>query len=549
MNERDFLRIVEKADRRFFAEAADRLAAPERFAETQKGNKRIMEKRNETKRHHAGKLAWGIGILAALLGAGGITAAVAMRQSSNGNRQYEDNRQYTEQSGDISGELEVITENRLGLQLTDQTDTPGMHGIAESDKGYYFMKYFHDGWNSYRYLFCSDKESGECVWFCSRANCLHDGNEFCVATTSKYEQLVSSPVWFEGYLYTVARKTEDNSIVLLRYEPDGSAITEMLMICTGDDTVYESEMQAEIIAHRGYLWYTVSRNKFYVEEDPNLSTTDVEILCDYQLGAYDVNSGQKTVLLSAEGQKEYYRYAYPVHLLGDGDWLYFSVYQSSWGEKNEMTTGIWRLSCLTGETEKLLDTQLSQLTECDTLLVSGDRLFYQQNVSTVTLGGEWHEVCNLCLYDLTTKEDLFADNPNAPSVEDGNWYSGITADAEHLILLKEIFPDEDPDHPKSELSVYDWDGNLQKVEIDSEAEMKQQPEVYRAFRDWSFGSLIIEGDINTLRMAHGTLYVKYTYGWYQMSVADALNGSPSLSPAFRHDTGNDRDYETDDFPI
>jgi len=527
MTEKEFLRAVRRADGSFFAKAAERAADPQAFlAQKKAGGTHQMEKHQKKKRR-----LW-IPVLAGavFLTTGGITAAVAMRQSGN------DNRQYTEQSGGISEELEVITENRLGLQLTDQTDTPGMHGIAESDKGYYFMKDFHDGkWDSHRYLFYSDKETGECVWLCNRANCLHDGNEFCVATTSKYEQLVSFPVWFEGCLYTIAQKSEDQSVVLLRYEPDGSAITEMLTLYTGDSTVYESEMQAEIIAHRGYLWYTVSRNKFYVEEDPNLGTAGVEILCDYQLGAYDVNSGQTTVVLSADGQKQYYRYAYPVHLLGDGDWLYFSVYESSWGEKNELTTGIWRLSCLTGETEKLLDTQLSQQTEQDTLLVSGDRLFYEQNVTHVSPGGNWHEECNICLYDLTTKEDLFADNPNAPSVEDGNWYSGFTADAEHLILLKEIFTDEDPDHPVGKLSIYDWNGNLQTVEIDSEAEMKQQPELYQEFRGGFFY-------MNALRMAHGTLYVKYTYGWYQMSVADALNGNSSLTPAFRHDTGNDRNY-------
>ena len=531
IKEKDFLRAVRRTDRAFFAEAAGREAAHRAQTAAQKGIGHQMNTENNTHkiRHHAGKFAWGIGLAAALLGAGGITAAVAMRGSN------------TSDTTKQTSTPDVIEQNSM-FALTDQTDTPGMRGLAESENGFYFFKRSQsdssDKENSKerKTLFYSDKETGEVVWLCNRANCLHDGNEFCVATTSKYEQLVSFPVWFEGYLYTIAQKSEDQSVVLLRYEPDGSAITEMLTLYTGDSTVYESEMQAEIIAHRGYLWYTVSRNKFYVEEDPNLGTAGVEILCDYQLSAYDVTNGQTTVLLSADAQEHYYSLANPINLQGEGNYIYFEVLQASWGEQNGLTTGIWRLSCLTGETEKLLDTQLSQQTEQDTLLVSGDRLFYEQNVTHVSPGGNWHEECNICLYDLTTKEDLFADNPNAPSVEDGNWYSGFTADAEHLILLKQVFPDEDPDHPVGRLSVYDWNGNLQTVEIDSEAEMKQQPELYQEFRGGFFYYM------NALRMAHGTLYVKYTYGWYQMSVADALNGNSSLTPAFRHDTGNDRNY-------
>ncbi len=538
IKEKDFLRAVRRTDRAFFAEAAGREAAHRAQTAAQKGIGHQMNTENNTHkiRHHAGKIAWGIGLAAALLGAGGITAAVAMHGSN------------TSDTTKQTSTPDVIEQNSM-FALTDQTDTPGMRGLAESENGFYFFKRSQsdssDKENSKerKSLFYSDKETGEVVWLCNRANCLHDGNEFCVATTSKYDQLVNTPVWFEGCLYTIAQKSEDQSVVLLRYEPDGSAITELQTICEAD-TEHEISVQAELIAHRGYLWYTVSRNVYYQSDDPNLSTAGVEILCDYQFSAYEVTSGQTTVLLSADAQEHYYSLANPINLQGEGNYIYFEVLQASWGEQNGLTTGIWRLSCLTGETEKLLDIYVNI---SNSYFVHGDRLFCRkQDEENTDSQQKWE----YCLYDLTTgdriltlKEEDFTDHSA------GEDCTGFTADAEHFILLKQRHRLREPAEfaeelengqtylgceVQSELWIYDWNGNLQKVQIDSEAEMKQQPELYT--EQVYFSSI---ESINPLRMEQGTLYVQYQFGWYQMSVSEALGGNPSLSPAFRHISSED----------
>ena len=542
LKEQAFLRAMEQADPRFLREVAERIADPRRFTAKTGERDYSMKKQEKSQRRSAGRPAWGVWVAAGavLLAAGGTTAAVAMYRHG----------EYTVDSSGISDELEEVTENSLGLKLTGQTDTPGIRGLAESENGFYFFKRSRQSDSSdqehsedRKVLFYSDKETGEVVRLCNRANCLHDGNEFCVATTSKYDQLVGAPVWFEGYLYTIAQKPEDQSVVLLRYEPDGSAITELRTFYEAD-TEHKINAQAELLAHRGYLWYTVSRNVCYQSDDPNLGTVSGDILYDYQLGAYDVKSGQATDVLSAAGQKNYYSLANPINLQGDGNYIYFEVLSASWGEQNGLTTGIWRLSCLNGETEELLGINV-QID--NSYFVHGDRLFCQQQDEENTgIQQKWE----YCLYDLTTgdriltlKEDDFTD----PSAGEG--CTGFTADAEHFILLKQKMRQREQAEfaeelengqsylsyeVQSELWIYDWNGNLQKVEIDSEAEMKQQPELYT--EQVYFSSV---ETINPLRMAQGTLYMQYQFGWYQMSVADALNGSPSLTPAFRHISSED----------
>ena len=271
--EQEFLHLMRDADRRFYAEIAARRADPERFAAHRKG-RHFMEKTRRIGKYVIGGIA-----AAALLCGGGYAAMVALRNNQG---------IFGEESRDIRSMVEEQNpDEKPALHLTAEgTNTyQNMHGLeasfynygyswfAETDSGYYFYQssydeiweidaegsdnYASDVVNMRGYYAYKEKEAGKTVPLCARPNCLHDGNEYCAASTKAYStnQLFS----YENQLYTIAagRGADGDSkeVFVLRYATDGTGIEEL----TQYQLPYENcRVSVGVpIMYRGYLFASV----------------------------------------------------------------------------------------------------------------------------------------------------------------------------------------------------------------------------------------------------------------------------------------------------
>ena len=94
--------------------------------------------------------------------------------------------------------------------------------ILKTDQGYY-----DNAMSKHLFLYYHDIASGKEILLCNKPECKHDGNEYCVATNSKYEPLAFQ--MYDGYLYVAAKCLTDEKLEfkLLRIAPDGSSLTEV----------------------------------------------------------------------------------------------------------------------------------------------------------------------------------------------------------------------------------------------------------------------------------------------------------------------------------
>lgn len=96
-----------------------------------------------------------------------------------------------------------------------------------------------------------DTASGKSLYVCNRPECQHQGDEFCTATSERY--VVNGYTMYDGEIYIAAydlQKADGKRLVLLRLEPDGSALTELTVLKeeTSGDCV---SMTGNLFIHRG----------------------------------------------------------------------------------------------------------------------------------------------------------------------------------------------------------------------------------------------------------------------------------------------------------
>ena len=274
LTEERIRRAVKNADRRYYDMIADYVREQRAEAASRKG-KRTMEKR-ENKRK-IGKIAIGAAITAAVLGAGGIAAAVAMRGSQGGN--------IFDRGSSNEPAVVSVQEQPEALRLTDDTRTAAPYHIsreryriydmawfAETSDGLYYMQdacelnYDPDNTesfpqttqNEHSCYYYQDKETGECVPLCARANCLHDGNPYCVASTKAYAP--GRFISYDDQLYMITQPlNEDGSWgggpLVLRYANDGTRIEELMRFSFPYET-YAARV-VDVILYRGFLFASV----------------------------------------------------------------------------------------------------------------------------------------------------------------------------------------------------------------------------------------------------------------------------------------------------
>lgn len=506
-------------------------------------------------------------LTAAVLGAGGITAAVAMQrrggvqvdQTSSG---AEDSRSAESQAERSAAEQTHTADRIVGegfrLHLTDQQDEQGMRGyypeecLTESEQGYYYLK--KRDWDvgpraserTYTMMF-ADKESDALVPLCNRPNCLHDGSEFCTATTLTY-RLKTGPVWLDGYVYAVAKKPDDRGdidgygegkIVLLRYEPDGTGITEAaeIMDSPADSASQSGRMrfgleadEAKLIAHRGKLWYAAG-----VQELPS----DGRALCGYRMGFYDPETGQGSTLLSADGQEYGFggRSGFRA-LAGEGDYIYFSFdAKGRWDEPNKLRTGLWQLSCVNGGLTRLTETND---TPPDRFTVNGGKIFYPKQVE-VRSGMDAEIYDDYMIYDTETRTETcimrHTDDTGSFVTPTGHGLGigGVVAAGRDAICFLMSDPNEFANgYDAVELWLYDWDGTLLKrAPLDPYLEWKTHgEELHAVWPEATEEANTLEARVHIGRS--GEVFLRYMLFDYACSMEDILSGKAEWKPAFRN---------------
>ena len=350
-------------------------------------------------------------LAAALLTIGGTVAAVAWssRKPNDGSKQAEESSTETKKQTNENS----VTENDLmqaiiAPNLTDQQDEPDCHGYAKNGKGFFFLgtedaaldKSASGNSSALRYY---DEASGETVYVCAKPNCLHDGNEFCTATTRTYT-LLSDPVYLDGYVYAIAtdereylekkEQCEKFPTVLLRYAPDGTEIKQVAILNEDLNTTC-SNLECELIAHRGQLWFLCVYQRILNTYDENMEISSQDVSGKYDLYCYEPEKQKVTVLAtSGELQKDYHPWFRGARLKGIGDYVYLCKYESDWRDKLK-GSGVFRIKCSTGQIEQVVNIKSRY---AQFYAAAGDYVYYSYSIND-------YNDAMLHAYNLQTGED------------------------------------------------------------------------------------------------------------------------------------------------
>ena len=469
---------------------------------------------------------WIILSAAALLAAGGgAAAAVAMRQKDT-----------TIQKNSIEDELDT----GLNLHLTDQYYNQAEHimtyrdpratGWGElstlpcvvSEYGWYHhnterynIDEVTDGDDTYTvydeksYLAFTDRESGQTVPLCARPNCEHDGSLYCTASTKAYN--ASLPVSYDGRLIASAIKNTDpdnyennkTSVVLIEYEPDGTAIHEL---CTISDK--ESYFVSEPYIHRGYAWMIV--NVINSKEDDPLTHRFTEN-GGWEIRGYELATGNVVCVYSVMAKPDEGFYYYnPAKLVPDGDYLYFfntekSLYGSGGNSRRpDLPVGLHRLNLYSGQTEHVFDGFIDEPAKevNSSYTVSGNYVIGIQGSGI------------LKVYNMETKEDIMLENCTRAYMTDGEYIYMSRYDWQNKI---------------SEMNIYDFSGKLiQNIPTDNVFSFAQDILIAN-------GSMYIlqNGEITTEKMKNGDTWITHSVPQVLYSDLESVKaGNPDWKLAY-----------------
>lgn len=459
----------------------------------------------ERKQRNMRRVLW-IGIVAALLATGGAIGAVAGWAKQE----------------HLLDQPPTSLQDGAVVYLTDEEGALPPNGLAgtydernmilPTEHGWYYFKtlveddpnagdyFYSDGSIDSRMIWYADRETGETVPLCAKPNCLHDGNEFCVATTDAY--FPGELTEYNGFLYTIGSKSIDreNGIdhqVLLRYAPDGTSITEVYDFGEGDGG-------CRPVFHRGYLWFFVQL-RTYGEKVENPITHEQEIFSNggWQLWGYELASGKVVRMYDAtEDPDVNHVNMTPYGLTAAGDYLYYYRY----GDDNSGNRGLSRLSLITGEETFISASERFTPLVSHTHAVIGE---YAQASDT--------QITNY-LVDLETLERTPIGRQDFVFMDDNYLYAESKAES------------NDENGTPHTVSIYDYEGNLVKEIrtpfMDYSILQNYEDGTFEQFIGGASVTGVQDGNLYLRVSAYGNnreLFDKLDYGVYFCSVEDLLN--------------------------
>lgn len=193
-----------------------------------------------------------------------------------------------------------------------------MPPIMPSGSGYYYEDYSGMGMRLKYY----DSATGQSIYLCARPECLHDGNEFCNATSSKY--WLTGMTMYEGELYLNAvewnREAGHREYKLLRAAKDGTELSEVGTYAKQD--VDENSSLVFVggfhpLIHRGkaYLCYRLdggedmsSSGVAEVDITTGASRIITEVSTNGKIDAGDVSGDRLFFVITVPESEDSYKY-------------------------------------------------------------------------------------------------------------------------------------------------------------------------------------------------------------------------------------------------
>lgn len=206
-----------------------------------------------------------------------------------------------------------------------------MNPIMKTDSGFYYSQSIYNNLSLHYY----DSANGNSMYLCNKPECRHDGNEFCAATSDKFN--VMETVLYSGSLYiNVFEGTEKTfEYKLLKAALDGSSLSEVVTYLTIDNVGIEpfniSPISRNMVIHRNkiFLPYTFRNASNY-----DISFTGTAI--------YDMDTGK----LSTLGEEKQDSSLINGRFKGNGDYMYYV-------EKGKYKSDLYRYCYADGTVEKL----------------------------------------------------------------------------------------------------------------------------------------------------------------------------------------------------
>lgn len=239
--------------------------------------------------------------------------------------------------------------------------TWNVNGIMKSDTGYYYAA----GVGQLMSLHYYDIESGQNIFLCNKPECLHEGDDFCTATSDKYS-VISTCLYGEEIYMNVVETTDTEYICkLLRVSKDGTKLSEVITYQTVNKTSVSLMTGAPMMIHRGkvVLPYRFGGNngshQIYGTYIYDLSSKKLEKLEEVEVDTY------------WEGRDRF---------TGYGDYIYFNTYVDN---KNKLSR-----YCLSDgsieDMELLVNYQgIYEVLDENTIIYNrGNLNLYEYNIST-----------------------------------------------------------------------------------------------------------------------------------------------------------------------
>ncbi len=270
--------------------------------------------------------------------------------------------------------------------------------IMEIDEGYYYNSIMYDQLS----LHYHDKVTGKTIYLCAKPECLHDGNDFCPATTKRYEAM--STVLYDDKIYisavdNVEREKENFVWKLIAADFDGTSLSEVTEVIRAKRDMSFTQVVGEkngMVIHRGKALVP------YEMWDPSIAGITAKHIATYGFAVIDISTGnieyreETENMLSdfkADGNAFYYR-AFSnesnVQTAGKTNSSYYDIYRYDIKERKSRRIDIF------GGLNSLCD-KLGPYTIASSFAVADGKIYY----SFVDNSGKTN---GFAVYDMTTGE-------------------------------------------------------------------------------------------------------------------------------------------------
>lgn len=384
-----------------------------------------------------------------------------------------------------------------------------VYSIMKAENGYYYGK---SGYNSSLELHYYDSKNGRNMYLCNKPECRHDGNEFCAATSDRYN--VTGMVLYgdDIYINAVERTGTAYQFKLLRASGDGSSLSEVT-------TYFETDNKERL---PGYLHnlpngMTIHKNKAFLTYSLfNPANRDIGV-CGTAI--YDLQTGELTYL----GEKDMDFTEVDINFCGCGDYMYFV---RSKGSRKQL----YRYSYSDGSLEKIPlknnfrgQYALYDENTCFYIKDGGDVYLYKHDTgeSRKVEDKEWIGVW----LDIQTKEGVERRELTRGAIE------SLLSDGEYVYVAEQMSFDE---HFFTSTSyIREVDGEMVNLPIDY-GEVIILDKEGRLVNEVKVGTKELLGynEYFTLHFTEDTVYMQTSVMVYECSKADFVAGNANFKEAY-----------------